>query len=63
MEDYSANRKGKQGMAGGGLFGATTPATQAANTGFSFGQPAASSTSGFSKYCILSLRILLSYFQ
>ena len=61
MEDYVANRKGKQGTAW--LFGAATPATQAAKTGFSSGQPAASSTSGFSKYCILSLNVLLSDFQ
>ena len=35
MEDYAANRKGKQPGATGGLFGTTPAATQ--SSGFSFG--------------------------
>ena len=42
LEDYAANRKGKQQQAGGSLFG-TTPATQ--TTGFNFG--GAGSGTGF----------------
>ncbi|KAL3880568.1 hypothetical protein ACJMK2_032799, partial [Sinanodonta woodiana] len=42
LEDYTANRMGKQQQAGGSLFG-TTPATQ--TTGFNFG--GAGSSTGF----------------
>ena len=44
MEDYAANRKGKQAGAAGGLFGTPVAATQA-STGFTFGQ---NKTAGFS---------------
>jgi hypothetical protein len=69
VEDYLANRKGKQqGAMGGSLFGQTPAATQASNTGFSFGQPAASANSGFSEYrscvcvCVFFVFVLLGFF-
>ncbi|KAK7096689.1 nuclear pore complex protein Nup98-Nup96-like [Littorina saxatilis] len=51
MEDYTANRKGKQAGTATSFFSQPAPqATQAGNTGFSFGQPAAASTGGFSSF-------------
>lgn len=39
MEDYAANRKGKQ-PGSGGLFGTQPTATQQQSTGFNFGMTA-----------------------
>ncbi|KAL8559558.1 hypothetical protein ACOMHN_018721 [Nucella lapillus] len=46
VEDYLASRKGKQQGTATAFFGQTAPATQAATTGFSFGQPTASTGGG-----------------
>lgn len=43
VEDYTANRKGKQQGQATSFFGQTAPASQSGSSGFSFGQPAASS--------------------
>lgn len=48
MEDYAANRKGKQQGTATGFFGQSAPGSQPTSTGFNFGQPAVSA--GFSKF-------------
>ncbi|XP_025085972.1 nuclear pore complex protein Nup98-Nup96-like [Pomacea canaliculata] len=46
LEDYAANRKGKQQGTATGFFGQSAPGSQPTSTGFNFGQPAVSA--GFS---------------